>query len=151
MDGFVASYDRTGKFRWAHRIGSDQSNTGTTEITSLSIDSHDRLTLVGHFMNDVNTELPNAIVSITNAGNRDIMIIQLDQDGWLARPPISTFEPGNEERALMVDTRAGVNVTIESSDLSGAWISVTNIPLTTGAVSVTTSDTNPMFRAVIDW
>lgn len=154
MDGFVAQFDRTGKFRWAHRVGSDTSNTGIVEISSLAIDSQNRLTMVGHFTKSVNFETSDSAAFFTNTGHRDVMIMQLNDDGSMAGPTITYLLDENGDQWLSVPTRAGVQVQIESSDLTGPWNYVAGIPQTTGNVHIATGnagESNLIYRAVTDW
>jgi hypothetical protein len=120
-------------------------------ITSLAVDPLNRLILGGHFENDIRIDLPNTVVTVTNAGDRDIMIIQLEEDGSLAGPIITNLMDINGEQSLSVATRAGVDVQIESSSLTSEWNFVTNVLQTTGTVTVTISDSNKIFRAKSKW
>ena len=152
LDGFVASYDSRGSFRWAHRIGPEQAHEDHHVIaTSVSVDSSGHILVAGSYATNLHTDIRGVTLVATNAGASDLFLIQFDSNGELAGPGISIDHVEETHTGLSIATRAGVAIRVESSDFDTSWTVVTNIPLTTGTVAITTSDASPIYRAVIDW
>ena len=151
LDAFIASYDRHGTFRWAYRIGSTENHGGSIIAASAATDAQGRTVVALEFTTEVLHEQPGSFLAITNAGRSDVLLLQIESDGSLSGPALSLDHVDSSSTDLSIATRAGVNLRVEAGTPDTSWSVITNIAVTTGTVSITTSDTNAMFRAVTEW
>lgn len=150
-DAFIASYDRHGAFRWAHRIGSTENHEGSILAASATTDVQGRTIVALEFTTNVLHEQHDSFLAIINAGRSDILLLQIESDGSLSGPALSLDHVDSSSTDLSIATRAGISLRVEAGNLDTSWSAITNIAVTTGIVSITTTDTNAMFRAVTGW
>jgi len=75
-DVFITKYDPSGQVNWAKRFGS----AGNDDATATSIDANGNLYVAGSFTND-NIIIGNVVISNSNPGTSDIIIVKCDPSG----------------------------------------------------------------------
>ncbi len=76
-DVFVAKFDANGNYVWAKKIGSTNTDRGT----SITTNAAGEIFLTGYFYNTVDFDPGTGVVNIASAGSSDVFVLKLSSSG----------------------------------------------------------------------
>ena len=76
-DVFIAKFDTVGNYVWAKKIGSNNTDRGTSIATNLA----GEIFLTGYFYNTVDFDPGTGVVNIASAGSSDVFVLKLSSSG----------------------------------------------------------------------
>jgi len=104
QDGFIAKYDSSGNFLWAHAIGS----SGTEDFYGLAADTAGNVYSVGYFQNTIDFDPGSGITNLTATGGNANFFWKLDKDGNFIWVKQIAYTFAND---LALDANANIYVT----------------------------------------
>jgi len=107
-DAFIFKLDNNGNFIWAKSMATEWTYF---RLQSIATDALGNVYTVGHFQNTVDFDPGTGISNLTSAGNWDIFISKLDDDGNFTWAKSVSGSSGNYAYAITTDNSGNVFIT----------------------------------------